>query len=110
MPADVVRDPRALLVVVRDDAEEVPAAASRPSVRLVRVADPETNPSPPRLSGAVETCTSWLPAGPTTPRICEFDASRSATWIAWAVSGSCVSPTTARNFVRRCDLLYRVTQ
>ena len=61
------------------------------------------------MNGAVETWTSWLPAGPTTPRIRELDARRSATWIACAVSGNCVSPTTARNFVR-CDLLYRLTQ
>ncbi len=51
----------------------------RSVVSVVRVAEPEMNASPPLLSGAVETCTSWLPAGPTTPRMARFDAKRSAT-------------------------------
>jgi hypothetical protein len=79
-------------------------------VRLVRVAEPEMYTSPAWRNGADETCTSWLPAGPMTPSMREFDDRRSATWIACAVSGSCVSPDTIRNLARGCVRLYRETK
>ena len=65
-------------------------------VSLVAVAVPEMFATPPLRNGAVETSTSWLPAGPTTARTCWFDARFSATRTACAVSGSCVSPRTSR--------------
>ena len=74
-----VGHPWALLVVVRHDAEEVPAARAGRSSGSSGSPSRRRRPSPPFLSGAVETWTSWLPAGPTIPRTAEFDASRSAT-------------------------------
>src|SRR5579862_7541254 len=49
------------------------------------------NPSPAFLKTGVTARTSWLPAGPTTPRIFEFDAN---CWLTVDASAgfSCVSP------------------
>ena len=64
-----------------------------PSVSVVLVADPETNPRLARVKIGPTASTSWLPAGPTTTRIALLDSICCATVLAWAGS-SCVSPST----------------
>ena len=72
------------------------------------MAVPEMFASPALRNGAVETSISWLPAGPTTTRICPFAAKPSATRRACAASGSCVSPMTSRIRFRGFALFQRV--
>ncbi len=74
-------------------------AGCRRSSGVVRVAEPETNAKPAALRAArSRPGPPGCRPGRRRPGSAEFDAKRSATWIACAVSGSCVSPTTMRNF------------
>ena len=68
---DVVGVLRSLHAVLRHDAEErrVLAGASAPRA----VADPEMNAIPALANSGPTASTSWLPAGPTTATIFEFD-------------------------------------
>ena len=55
-------------------------------------------PSPARPNSGPTASTSWLPAGPTTPTIFEFEMNCWVTVVAWA-GISCVSPWTSVMFV-----------
>ena len=77
-------------------------------VSVVAEAVPEMFARPPLRNGAVETWTSWLPAGPTTTSISSFEAKLSATRTACAESGSCVSPMTSRICESGCVAFQRV--
>ena len=57
------------------------------------VADPDMKASPPFFRIGADAVTSWLPAGPITPRMLEFDAIDCETTDAFAGS-SWVSPWT----------------
>src|SRR5439155_13032774 len=64
-----------------------------PDVRVVLVADPEMNAIPARAMGPPTASTSWLPAGPTTATMLEFEMNCWVTVVACA-GCSCVSPWT----------------
>ena len=69
-----------------------------PVVRSAAVADPVMNGSPARAISGPTASTSWLPAGPTTATIFEFEVSCWVTVVAWA-GFSWVSPCTIEIFV-----------
>ena len=66
---------------------------SEPFVSAGFVAEPETNARPAFFRIGAAAVTSWLPAGPITPTMLEFDANDCDTVEAIAGS-SCVSPWT----------------
>jgi hypothetical protein len=68
------------------------------------VAEPDMKASPPFFKIGAEAVTSWLPAGPITPRMLEFDAIDCATTDAFAGS-SWVSPWTIVS-CSLCDLFH----
>ncbi len=62
------------------------------------VAEPEMKAMPARPNSGPTAWTSWLPAGPTTPTIFEFEVNCCVTVV--AIDGvSCVSPCTSVMFV-----------
>ena len=69
-----------------------------PAVRATAVADPVMNGSPARAISGPTASTSWLPAGPATATIFEFEVNSWVTVVAWA-GFSWVSPCTIEIFV-----------
>ena len=55
-----------------------------PVVSAAAVADPEMNAIPALANSGPTASTSWLPAGPTTATIFEFEVNCWVTVVAWA--------------------------
>ena len=87
---------------------EAQAGLPQDFIRRVNAADPDTNASPAflRIGAAAET--SWLPAGPITPTMLEFDANDCDT-VEASDGVSCVSPWTMLIFTA-CVLFHSATQ
>jgi hypothetical protein len=69
-----------------------------PEVSAEFVAEPVMNGIPPRPNSGPTAATSWLPAGPTTPRILELETNCWVTVVACA-GWSWVSPWTSEMLV-----------